>query len=48
MEQKIVIKYDVTTRTLKIVEKDFSTFEALGNLEATKEMISDNWLNEDE
>lgn len=47
MEQQLVIKYDVTTCTLKIEENDFTTFEALGILEAAKAMISDDWLKED-
>ncbi|MCM3598996.1 hypothetical protein M4D55_24985 [Metabacillus idriensis] len=47
MEQQLVIKYDITTRILKIEENDFTTFEALGILEAAKAMISDDWLKED-
>jgi hypothetical protein len=48
MEQQIIIKYDVSTRTLTIKENDFTTFEVLGILQATKSMIFDNWLKEDE
>jgi hypothetical protein len=47
MEKKILIKYDIITRKLKIDENDFTTFEALGILEAAKAMISNNWLTEE-
>jgi hypothetical protein len=47
MEQKLLIVYNPIYRTLEIVENDFTTFEALGILEATKQMISHNWLDED-
>jgi hypothetical protein len=46
MEKQIVIIYDVVTRELKIQENDFTTFEALGILEAAKAMITDNWLKD--
>lgn len=47
MEKKIVIKYDVVTRELKVEDNDFTTFEALGILEAVKAMISTDWLQEE-
>lgn len=40
----MIIDYDPVTSTLAVKENDFTTFEALGILEATKAMISDNWL----
>jgi hypothetical protein len=46
MEKQIVIKYDVITRELKVEENDFTTFEALGILEAVKAMICENWLKD--
>lgn len=45
MEQTITIKYNPINRTLSIVENDFTTFEALGILEAAKAMIASNWIN---
>lgn len=47
MEKQIVIKYDVITRELKVEENDFTTFEALGILEAVKAMVCENWLKEE-
>jgi hypothetical protein len=47
VDKQIVIKYDVITRTVKVEENDFTTFEALGILEAVKAMITDSWLKED-
>lgn len=47
LEQRIVISYEVLTKTVKVEENDFTTFEALGILEAVKAMISNNWLNDD-
>lgn len=48
MEKQIVIKYDIITKELKVEENDFTTFEALGILEAVKAMISNNWLREEQ
>ena len=48
MEQRIVISYEVLTKTIKVEENDFTTFEALGILEAVKAMISNDWLNNEE
>jgi hypothetical protein len=47
MDKQIVIKYDILTKELKVEENDFTTFEALGILEAVKAMISNNWLREE-
>lgn len=46
MTQKIVIEYDPISRELRISDNDFTTFEALGLLEAAKQMISKGWLEE--
>lgn len=43
---KILIEYDPVDRTIKITENDFTTFEALGLLEAAKAMISKHWLED--
>jgi hypothetical protein len=45
MEQQIIISYNPITRELAIKENDFTTFEALGILEAAKAMIQNDWLN---
>jgi hypothetical protein len=47
MEQKLTIVYDPICRTLEIAENDFTTFEALGVLEAAKQMIAHDWLKEE-
>lgn len=47
MEQKLTIVYDPINGTLGIAENDFTTFEALGVLEAAKQMIAHNWLKEE-
>jgi hypothetical protein len=47
MEQKILIVYNPVTRELEIKENDFTTFEALGILEASKAMIQNDWLKEE-
>lgn len=39
----IKLEYDPVTRTLRIAENDFTTFEALGILEAAKSMIAEAW-----
>lgn len=48
MEKQILIKYNVLTRDLKVEENDFTTFEALGILEAVKVMVSEHWLRDTE
>lgn len=48
MKHVIKIEFNPITRTLEIVENDFTTFEAFGILEGAKQMISRGWLNSDE
>lgn len=48
MKQRILIEYDITDRSLKIVENDFTTFESFGILEGAKMMIAGGWLSETE
>jgi hypothetical protein len=45
MKQQIHILYNPVTREVEVKENDFSTFEALGILEAVKAMIQADWLN---
>lgn len=47
MNQNILIIYNPITRELEIKENDFTTFEALGVLEAAKAMIENDWLKEE-
>ena len=42
--RKLSLEWDCLERTIRIVENDFSTIEALGVLESAKAMISANWL----
>ena len=48
MDQQIVIVYNPITRELTVKENDFSTYEALGVLEAAKAMVVAAWLKENE
>ena len=47
MKQQITLEYDPINRELAITENDFTTFEALGILEAAKQMIANGWLTSD-
>jgi hypothetical protein len=47
MEQQILIIYNPITREVNVKENDFTTFEALGILEAVQGMIKHNWLMEE-
>ena len=46
MEQRIEIVYDPITKTIRIKENDFTTFESFGILEAAKQMIANGWFAE--
>ena len=48
MKQKITIEYDPINREISIIENEFTTFEALGILEAAKQMIANGWLSSEE
>ncbi|MBM7605983.1 hypothetical protein JOC75_004011 [Metabacillus crassostreae] len=47
MNQKLLIIYNPITKELEIKENEFTTFEALGVLEAAKAMINHDWLKEE-
>lgn len=48
VKQKITFEYDPINRELAITANDFTTFEALGILEAGKQMIANGWLNSED
>lgn len=48
IKKRIVIEYDLAERELRIVDNEFSTFESLGVLEAAKQIISADWLFDQE